>query len=246
MSDPDRYTRLIPLGFWLDLAERVGVPYVPAEFSPPVLVAEMEAALEADELDGPELAPTVGSAYRWLSAQKQAAGDQRMMARWECCTDDAGKARAARGEGWSPAWTRVDLDSPRVFDCTVGEVTRLCVRPWVDALRFDGYPVEFRVYYGPDGFQGVSNYHPQRSLAGLGDVGKYMVKVHWLTSLLAAQDAFPVGFTADFIVSADPWDVLLLEGGPPHEFDPEGRPSAHPCCFPPGQVRGLALEELHD
>ena len=46
-------------------------------------------------------------------------------------------------------------------------------------------------------------------------------------------DADREHFTADFVATAD--GLLLLEGGPPHNF------GAHPCCFEPGRTSGVRL-----
>jgi len=51
------------------------------------------------------------------------------------------------------------------------------------------------------------------------------------------RDGIPMkSFTADFVVTEDD-EVLFLEGGPPHT----ALWGAHPCCFVPGNVEGVAL-----
>lgn len=228
MTERADYERVVPLDFWLELAERAGVSHIPAAFSPAFPIAELYDALEGDE------APGFAKAMAW--AKDELARPGRWMVRWECCADDNVKALACAGAEWSLAWTHGEIDSPRLFDCTAGETTRLCVRPWVDALRIDDYPVEFRVFYGPDGYQGVSNYYPQRALP------KMMIEVHAARRLayrLTQFADFPIGFTADFMVTAD--DIRLIEGGPPHHMNGQMLPSAHPCCFAPGKVAGVAF-----
>ncbi len=56
-----------------------------------------------------------------------------------------------------------------------------------------------------------------------------------LTEFRKSHDPDGVHFTADFIVTSKD-EILFLEGGPPHEL------GAHPCCFQPGEIQGVALE----
>ena len=56
-----------------------------------------------------------------------------------------------------------------------------------------------------------------------------------LTEFRKSHDPDGVHFTADFIVTGKD-EILFLEGGPPHEL------GAHPCCFQPGEIQGVALE----
>jgi len=229
--------RLVPLGFWLDLATRAGVPHIPAIFSPPFPVDEIFGVLDGKD------APGLQAAFVWLKDALYSFVDEGRlpMVRWECCCDDDGKLRASKGEGWSAAWTETTPDSPRVVDCTVGETTRLCVRPWVHAIREAGYPVELRVFYGPEGYQGVSNYYPQRPLRKSPLILEAVRRARAAARLMAGHDAFPIGFSADFLVTGGGGEVIFLEGGPPYIAEPPGLPSAHPCCFVPGKVRGIAL-----
>ena len=45
--------------------------------------------------------------------------------------------------------------------------------------------------------------------------------------------------TMDFLVTQQD-EVLFLEGGPSH------RHGAHPCCFEPGHIDGIALEDRNE
>ena len=58
--------------------------------------------------------------------------------------------------------------------------------------------------------------------------------------LHARTGPYPVGFTADFLLTTDA-RLLFLKGGPPHVTEPHGEPAAHPCAFAPGQISGIAL-----
>lgn len=236
--------RLVPLGPWLELCQEARVPHIPAEFSEPFPFAQVYGALDGEEC--PELA----AAWEWMRrrvGESLASGD-KVMVRWECACHDRVKSAACQGFGWSEELYCSPMtdglcgmcDDMRGPDCTVTETTRLGVRPWVDALRFDGWPVEFRVFYGPNGYQGVSNYYPQRPLPDMPLYRELAHDCHVMAgNLSTCSQRFPAGFTADFLVKPD-GDVLFLEGGPPSHGHPMA-PNAHPCCMAPGKIRGVAL-----
>jgi hypothetical protein len=240
-TDLQLRTRLVPLGSWLQLAARVGVPYVRAKFSEPFPVCQIYDAL--DRKDTPELS----AAFKWLSIQVIEAEtyNRRISARWECCSSQDAKYAASKGEEWSKEYYLLTCDDERVGDCTVGcTETRLCVRPWIEAERIDGYPVEFRVFHGPGGdVLGVSNYYPQRALPDTLQIFQKAAAVAYWSAMLYerstdyAREALDQGFTTDWIVGKD-GGVVFLEGGPPHV---EGPVTAHPCCFALGKVAGIAL-----
>ena len=245
MTDIQQCRALVNLGPWLDRCERAGVPYVPAVWSEAFPVAELYRALSVIGLMDSllvEHAPGVIGAFEWLAGQREeAVYDRRqMMARWECCSPCDTKYRMEQGGGWGASMMYLTLDDPRLFDCLASDTLRICVRPWVEAMRVEGYPVEFRVFYGPHGWQGTSSYYPQRPLQR--DVVNEMLmdQCRNYADRFYEGEHFPVGFTADFLVMPD-FQVLFLEGGPPHVLGPV---SAHPCCFPPGKVRGLALKTV--
>lgn len=126
-------------------------------------------------------------------------------------------------------------------------------RPWVDIEVRDRYPVEFRAFVVDGKLEGVSSYYPQRALdpddpiirPSCETIGLYVFQFarflhdfpfEWPRD---APDGIPDNsFTADFVVRRESGRVEFLEGGPPHH------PSwgAHPCCFPPGGIAGIALE----
>jgi hypothetical protein len=254
--------RLVPLGPWIDRCKAAGIAYIAASFSQPFPVAQMTAALDGE--DTPEL----DAAFEWSFYEKQrleAAGERPMM-RWECCCDGMKKWYASRGEGWRPDWARIEVDDDRALDCTVGETTRLCVRPWVKPQREAGYPVEFRVFVGPEGPLGVSSYYPQRPLPNTVRMEFLARRCLTLARKLAEAGSYPVGFTADFLVAdglqwtlGDPKErrnvellrtapVRFLEGGPPHVADAVSVAgcSADPCCFRPGEIHGIALADRNE
>jgi hypothetical protein len=227
--------RLVPLCFWLGLCERTGVPYIPAEFSEPFSVVDLGDYLELEPT--PRLRAALDWAYRTLMARLEADQRGRWTFRWECCSSSAVKCAAASGAGFSDIYYTMRVDDPRVFDCTVGRETRVCIRPWVEAAREGGYPVELRAFVGADGRLGISNYYPQRDLTETDELRSALQRVEFFAGALFGKESFPAGFTADFLVMPD-FSVTLLEGGPPHV---QGPISAHPCCMKPGDTTGIAL-----
>lgn len=251
MTDLEKRMQLVPLGPWIELCEAAGVPYVPAEFSNPFPVKQI-----GDAIDGSNDIIELERAFDWYheESDKRIKSGKRFSARWECCSSSATKSAAAKGLEWCPSYYQLTCDDSRVFDCTVGcDETRLCIRPWVEPLRYDGYPVEFRVFRDPNGFWGVSNYYPQRPISMLKpDDAKGLIcaaamearrltKVIWKYGMETNPDLFEVGFSADFIApSLDAPKVVFLEGGPPHVANEYV--TSHPCCFAPGRTFCYAFE----
>lgn len=239
MIDPLRARLdLVPLGRWIVAAEAARIPYVPAKFSPKFPVEQLWRYL-----DGEGDTRKLEIAFAWLEYEKglfEAAGE-RWMARWECCTSGNAKSYASGGVFDIEAVFQVlSVDDPRLADCTVGcEETRIAVRPWMQPMMVLNYPLEFRVFFGADGLQGVSSYYPQRPVPNTGFVREAITNAVKYAGLLEEQLKSPVGFTADFLVMPE-GTVLFLEGGPPHVDD---LVSAHPCCFAPGKIVGIALEQ---
>lgn len=239
-------TRIIPLGFWLGLAESAGIPYIPAVFSEPFPVKEMYDAI--DHLEAPALSSALSWAREYI--REQEAAKKVVTFRYECgCT---GEAKYAAAYGVSPdqlhpyakKYREVLVDDPRLFDVTVGETTRVCVRPYAQPRIINAYPVEFRVFFGPDGYQGVSNYYPQRALytehhniMGPLQEAREMARALWQHEK-TFHEGFPLGCSMDFVILRNNVPIFL-EGGPPHWL---GHPSAHPCCFAPGKIDDVALE----
>jgi hypothetical protein len=178
------------------------------------------------------------------------------MFRWSCGSMGEVKYRLSAGE-WEchPDFTDIYVDDIRAFDI-IGDYPKpnisVWARPWT---RFDvvqSYPVEYRVFVRDDQVVGVSNYYPQRPLPDAPwtkeDVG---LATYWAMALVAAQkrqthlpqverrlDLSRNQFTADF-ARLPSGALVFLEGGPPHT--PHW--GAHMCCFKPGEISGLALED---
>ena len=100
-------------------------------------------------------------------------------------------------------------------------------------------PVEFRVFVERGKVVGVSNYYCQRPLRDLLFARMAIAAADLtgqLTTFCRAKE-----FTADWLVNSE-GSLLFLEGGPPHR---KQAPAAGSCCFRPGAVHGIALENLN-
>ncbi len=228
-------TALLSLKGWLERCERASVKAIPAKFSPMFPVKEV-----ADAIDGNGY-PMLAKALDWLKENLT----EGYVWRWDFCSSGEVKYLLSKGNVGRSTWPDFTPDDPRFFDCTYGmtEDTCLAVRPWVEPLRIGGYPVEFRVFADGSGLLGVSSYYPQRPLPKTGAIVYLAEQVGYLAGRLEDRQKLPVGFTADFLVDTN-LAIWFVDGGPPHLAEPEGFPSAHPCCFPPGKIHGLALAPL--
>jgi hypothetical protein len=268
--------KLVPLGPWVYNARINAIPSIPAWFSDPFPVEQIAMAQDGPGENGDDIRELLNAIQQVESLcapdfpDYQYHFDNRRMVRWECTAGCDMKHRVKEQRvkeqrengGHCREHTIVTIDDPTLetvpFGATVPDEngnTRLCVRPWVEHMVIDGYPLEFRVFFGPDGFQGVSNYWPQRPLPegprirGLADLAMNLA----LRMYNAQPELRVVGCTMDFLVphplkwaypriDCPPSDILFLEGGPPHV--PGEMVSAHSCCFPPGQVSGIVFAAL--
>ena len=245
-GDPESFCP-VSLGDWLELCRRAQVPHVPAE-----RVGEVRR-------DDYLMFDTPGPHRDRLEAvweSIQAARLDHHMMRLDCCSDAEVKYQLSRGRPeFRPEFGQVILGDPRSFDIVAEhprETLPVWRRPWVRAMRIEGYPVEYRAYVRDGRLAGISNYYPQRPLPHLQDhIERVRAHVDALlrhirppflwnrtTMLLGCPlDLRGVHFTADFLVD-ERNETLFLEGGPPHEL------GAHMCCFRPGGIDGgVALED---
>ena len=232
----------VSLGDWLEVCRRANVPSVPAYQiaalrKDDVLSFDVEG--EHQERLAREFSKIRGEAYG-IS-----------MLRFDCCASLDVKSALANGNWqWREEFRDLMLDDPRAFDIISeypGDEIAVWRRPWIEARIEDSYPVEYRVFVRDWQIVGISNYYPQRPLAhcphDIDRVRSYTERLikaleppflypHTLETGVVDRDA--VNFTADYILTRA-HGIMFLEGGPPHEL------GAHPCCFPPGYIDGIAL-----
>ena len=239
---------------WLLLCAEAGVSYVPAY--------KVGTILQEDFMNF-DLA---GEHLIRLRDEMQSIRTQikpHHMLRWDFCSSTEVKSRMGMGlHEWDSSLTMLPFDDPRAFDIMMQyprEEIPVWQRPWIQAEIYHSYPVEYRVFVLDGKIQGVSNYYPQRPLEWhtrtLVHVSMYTqllidvlqkdeTKFEWhkhfdLDRFKKNHSLDDIHFTADFMVTNE-MGVLFIEGGPPHEL------GAHPCCFPPGRIDGVALARPPD
>lgn len=234
----------LSLGDWLEACRRTNVPFVPAYQT--ASLRKKDALLF--EVEG-EHQKRLEDAF--VKTQSEAIGVD--MVRFDFCAPLEIKAALANGNwGWREEFRDLTLGDPRVVDIMLeypGDSIALWKRPWIEALIEDDYPVEYRVFVKDGKIIGISNYYPQRTLSYRPqDIDAVRSYTKRLIKVLEPPFLYPqtlwtdelsresVNFTADYILSRD-YGIMFLEGGPPHEL------GAHPCCFAPGQIKGIALAQ---
>ena len=249
------------LGDWIRLCETTGIPHLTATH-----VVDFERwDMLNHEYAGPHQ-QRLDAAY---DAVRRAKAPGSMM-RWDCCASAHLKVAMAEGRPPDDGdeLQRLPLDA-RVLEIAY-EHPRVLIpvwrRPWIASqmLFAGGYPVEYRAFVENGRLLGISSYYPQRPLPP-NDRHLYAIEdqIRALLARLSGPFEWPateaekiraramiarldgkepspgapapdgVHFTADFVAISN--GILLLEGGPPHCM------GAHPCCFPAGRIRGVAL-----
>ena len=254
-DSPKRRFLTVSLGDWLELAERTGMPYVPATLITKVRIIDM---LEYD-IPGPHQ-----ERLRKTWEQMDACRKPGTMLRWDCCASADLKHLMAHGK--LPKDPVKELQTlvidERIFEIA-SEYPRdelaIWQRPWIRdmLLVVDRYPVEYRAFVRAGAVTGISSYYPQRALRRNDDeIRAVREAAQKLSDKLTGPLDWPmpihehpeapgadedlsgkngVHFTADFVVTTN-GETLLLEGGPPHFA------GAHPCCFEGRLPEGVALE----
>lgn len=242
---------VLELGHWITLCKAAGVPYVPAEN---VATASKQSLMNA--IDG-EVDESAAAFWTAVEAFKERVG-KGFMLRWSCCSCAEVKSRLGNGE---PEWHSdlmkyFMLDDIRASDLVYdypGKNVSAWGRPWVQFYVLDGYPVEYRAFVEENALIGISNYYPQRPLPDNAETQEDIGSVtRHVMSMIAKQNK-PIicpqapsihkgesnWWTADF-ARLPSGAIVFLEGGPAH-FPGGG---AHCCCFPPGEIDGVALEAV--
>ena len=236
----------ISLGDWLDLSRKTGIPHVGAE---KVATLLREDCLSFDTQG--EHQERLTEAFLKIQASKKPFH----MMRFDCCSGLEIKHRLAQGQpDWNPEFNNIILDDPRAFDIILEyprEELPVWSRPWTSPMVYGNHPVEYRAFVRDGEIAGISSYYPQRPLiefkGHLDTVREYTTRLAeaaptpFLWPMCYRPDSISadgVHFTADFMATPD--GILFLEGGPPHEM------GAHPCCFQPGRIEGIALADRNE
>jgi len=252
------------LSEWLPIWRERDLPHIDAEPVGSISVHDLLHWDEPLQETRDHLCALRGVARSAINAQDE-PWERCLMLRWDCCAPEVlkhimskpGGAQALGGGNDDDRWAIYATglyDDYRLYDIVsryiapaygIDHQLILYARPIVRGHSEGGYPVEFRVFVQDHAVVGVSSYYPQRPLESLLWV--------WAARQVAGAtlhlvDVCP-SFTADFLCAEEatedmPEGWILIECGPPHIADPRGHPSAHPCCFPPGRVRGIALSPM--
>ena len=236
----------VSLQDWLELCRQADIPHVPAE--------QISSVQAQDWL----MFDTIGEhRTRLTNVRREISLNLKPghMLRYDFCAPLETKIRMGSGTpDFDAAMAEFILDDPRAYDILwefPRETVPIFQRPWIRARMQDNYPVEYRVFVRQGRIQGISSYYPQRPLdrneAHLDRARELTLKLIdrvkppflWPNSpmnpwMFARYGEDDVHFTADYLVNAQ-GEMLLIEGGPPHEM------GAHPCCFRPGEIEGVAL-----
>lgn len=237
----------VSLGNWMAACERGRVDCVSA-----FKVADVATeALWRFDQPGEFVNAELSAMHRAIKQHRQ----PKCMFRWDCCAPAAVKWRLSEGRAeWSDEFGEPPSpDDPRAYDIIYDYMYRRMTvwqRPWTQARIIDGYPVEYRVYVWNGEVVGVSNYYPQRPLPetrlirsearlaeALTEVLMACIEAPMLLPEFVECDLSKLSGTADFMATER--GLLFLEGGPPHTAGW----GAHPCCFRPGEIGGLALAD---
>jgi len=225
---PDVYN-VTSLGQWLKACSKRNIPAIPATEIGACWAGELMLAGYGE--DGPM------ENLRQLLARVNTLDLGTDMLRWDCCASETLKYHMGRkGECATHYRQDVSPDDMRLQSILENWLSYAPVtlwrRPWVEAVHHEGWPVEFRVFVEGGQVKGVSNYYPQISLPF--EFEPYAVRaINQTIPLISATGGKP--FTADWLLTIDD-QLVYLEGGPGHA--PGG---AHPCCFAPNEVSGIAL-----
>lgn len=232
---------------WIALAERAGVPYVPAEVVARIPMADawesVEGRIEEGDPRGDEI----------MKAVAHAAGGGY----WRtdlCACSDVKWQLSQSGTFEVPTW--FGLDDPRIMDMHWGMPEILILgRPLMTPVMVDGWPVEFRVFVGGSAEEdgAVSFYYPQ-----VGDAAERAAQDDprlreaaeqargWALSMTALRDRLGllpflpgrdfvpdagIGATIDFMLTEER-GLVMIDAGPGFGF------GAHPCCFIDSPVTG--------
>lgn len=240
---------ILSLRHWIDVANRSHVPYVPIEV---ITEFPMHDLLRFDE---EKHAPALVRGFNQIKNAKE----KNTIIRWDCCAGMELKYEMSKGNTkWKESfWDTFWIDDPRAYDILFEYPERfvqVLKRPWINATIYNGYPIEYRVFIEGSKVVGVSNYYLQRSLPEDENwVLQDIETVQNLSEKIITNVPIPIkcpeiNIDPKTIACSLDWikdtngNIFFLEGGPPHL--PHW--GAHPCCFKPGSISGIALSNQNE
>lgn len=247
VNAPGRFNG-VSLGAWIDEAKKALIPFVPIN-----KIGEIprDVLMRIEE-------PTESDCLIWEDLNKaEKSLDDTSMTRWDACSTS--ELKYVMGQAGQPKEERIAAGKQttpcmRVFDIHhgyAGDVIPIWSRPWIEAMEFKGFPVEFRVFVKDSKILGIANYYPQVTLPESVEIGRFVQQCEVMANqfikhldgsnsrpwLMDCENKFnpeKVNATMDFIVTKN-GAVLFLEAGPPFGV------GAHPCSFIDREISGVAL-----
>lgn len=237
---------IISLGQWLDLCRQCRIPHVPA--------------MNIGKIAINDLIEPIGRVFEEIMADQVRSLGAGWMARWDCCSMAETKYRLSQGLAeYDPVLAEIYSSDFRAIDIILDfpdtHITAWA-RPWLEFAKHGGWPIEYRAFVVEDRLLGISNYYPQMSLPDNDAVRHDISRITEMCRALISAQKKPINCPRmeGFDMSKNSWTadfarlpsgaLLFLEGGPPHTMGG----GAHPCCFEPGKIDGIALSlrgELH-
>lgn len=226
---------------WIRLAEIANIPHIPVEV---VAVISMVDAWSLTDCKPQDVSPRGSLALAQANAYCQAGGFWRT----EICAGIDVKVAMAEGLDL-PEILPFNLADSRLLELHASLPTITVVgRPRLTPVRVNGYPVEFRTFWGGKAQEAaVSYYYPQAGEFPLTPVleahmsqaqawGETLYRLRAELGLIpwVPEDGEPdsgIGATIDFMLTEEA-GLVLVDAGPGYGY------GAHPCCFIDTPVSG--------
>ncbi len=234
------------LQIWNEVASRAGVPTVEANLIAEISMSILDEGLfhwdsVSSPLDAKRHAPVIAA----IEYAKTGG-----FWRTDLCAHGWLKAQISETGSFAPD-TDFSLDDPRIMDIHYGMPSvSILARPTLTPVRVNGWPVEFRVFFGgaADEDGAVSFYYPQSgpfdvtpdlqaTALKARDLGAAMYAkrqelglIPWLPS--HGEPDAQIGASIDFMLTEE-HGLVMIDAGPGFGH------GAHPCCFIDSPVEGV-------
>ena len=225
---------------WNEIAALVDVPAVPAELITSLPMNNVYAYMEC-QLDprDPDFAP-----FQVARDYIATGGFWRTNL---CASGDVKYQLSNTGLFTMPRV--LDLDDPRIIDMHYGlPAIDIIARPTMTPKRINGFPIEFRVFFGGQAEQSgaVAFYYPQAGaftptdeLIAAAEEARIMAQKMFakreelglVPMLPGGPEGTEIGATLDFMLTEDE-GLVFIDAGPGYGY------GAHPCTFIDSPVEG--------
>lgn len=224
------YESILPniykLSFWMPFIEKLNIPHIPCEFSNEFPALALLFCLEGDACED------LRKAIKWQGTEcskLRHSGFKPFFRFDEIALDDVKYLLSTgRGHSYNNIFGKPFLISDRALTYVSSSYTRFVLRPYVEPLIENNFPVEIRVFFDRNGFVGVSNYYPQRPLSP--KYYEYMIRARDYAEKVynLRTENWPYGFSMDFLVSKE-GKLLFVDGNAP--YMPNKYITTSKCCM---------------